>query len=118
MQGTYKPTGTGDERAVTTDSRGRFTVATPALATYTFASTGASSCVDAVLGSALTFPHKVVLPPLANATITAITLLMVPARADPNMQQLMDSSMAEVVPVELFDAVYGMFGYAADDKVG
>jgi hypothetical protein len=34
------------------------------------------------------------------------------------MQQLMDSSMAEVVPVELFNAVYGMFGYAVDDKVG
>ena len=116
LQGTYAPVGSGTERAVYTDAHGRFTVTSPALATYTFASTGASSCVDAVTGSALAFPHTVVLPPLANATITAISLLTVPARSDSALVAKY-GSMAEVVPQELWTEVYGMFGHAASDKV-
>lgn len=108
--------GSGTERAVYTDAHGRFTIASPALATYTFASTGASSCVDTVTGSALVFPHTVVLPPLANATITAISLLTVPARSDSALVAKY-GSMAEVVPQELWTEVYGMFGHAASDKV-
>lgn len=108
--------GSGTERQVYTDAHGRFTIASPALAAYTFASTGASSCVDAVSGSALAFPHSVVLPPLANATITAISLLTVPARSDSALVAKY-GSMAEVVPEELWTDVYGMFGHAASDKV-
>lgn len=108
--------GPGTESKISTDTQGRFTVASPALATYTFAPTGASSCVDAVTSSVLAFPHTVVLPPLASATITAISLLTVPARSDSALLAKY-GSMAEVVPEELWTEVYGMFGYAASDKV-
>ena len=43
-------------------------------------------------------------------TVTAITLLTVPARADSAMVAKY-GSMTDVVPVELFDEVYAMLGY-------
>lgn len=109
--------GAGEQRQVSTNAAGRFTINTPALATYTFTSSGRDSCVDDVTNTAVAFPYMLVLPPLTNATVTAISLLAVPARADPVMQAKY-GSMAEVVPADLWTDVYGMFGYAADAKVG
>lgn len=116
MQGTYKPVGQGAEQQVSTDTAGRFTVTSPVLATYTFVSSGAGSCVDKVTASSLAFPYTLVLPPLANATITAISLLAVPARADAVLQAK-HGSMTEVVPAELWTDVFAMFGYTANAKV-
>ncbi len=117
VQGTYTPVGAGEVRQVTTDATGHFTVSTPALATYTFTSSGPSSCVDDATNTAVSFPYTLALPPLANATVTAISLLAVPARADVALQAKY-GSMTEVVPADLWTDVYGMFGYAADSKVG
>jgi hypothetical protein len=106
----------GEAVSLTTTADGQFVVQTPALATYAFTSTAADVCVDAVSKSRVAFPLSITLPPLASATITAISLLTVPARADSAMQAKY-GSMAEVVPVDLWNEVYGMFGYAADAKV-
>lgn len=117
MQGTYTPVGAGQASAVSTDEAGRFTVTAPVLATYSFASAGTGSCVDDVSNSEVSFPMSLVLPPLAHATVTAISLLAVPARADAAVQATY-GPMTEVVPAELWTDVYGLFGYPADDKVG
>ena len=83
------------------------------MARYAFSSSGSGVCVDAVSGAALAFPFNITLPPLANATITAISLLTVPARSDPVLQAKY-GQMQEVVPQDLWADVYGMFGYAPD----
>lgn len=77
----------------------------PVLAKYTFASTGAGVCQDAVMLSDLQFPINITLPPVEGATVTAISLLTVPAAR---------SSWAltnATLPQELWAGVYGMFGY-------
>lgn len=116
LQGTYKPAAGGEEVSLATTAEGQFVVQAPALATYWFMSTAADVCVDAVSKSRVAFPLSITLPPLASATVTAISLLTVPARADTAMQAKY-GSMAEVVPVDLWTEVYGMFGYAADAEV-
>jgi hypothetical protein len=50
-----------------------------------------------------------------GVTVTAITLLTVPARADSAMAAKY-GSMTDVVPVELFDEVYAMFGYTKSNS--
>jgi hypothetical protein len=110
LQGTYKPSVAGEQQQLTTEAAGRFTVTAPVLAVYTFASSGAGVCVDAVSGSPLAFPYSLSLPPLANATVTAIALLTVPARSDPALVAKY-GSMQEVLPQELWTEVYGMFGH-------
>lgn len=110
LQGSYSPTSGASGMSLATDSTGSFTVSSPALARYSFSSTGPAVCVDAVSGLAVGFPHNLVLPPVEGVTVTAITLLTVPARADSAMVAKY-GSMADVVPVGLFDEVYAMFGY-------
>jgi len=113
LQVTYAPA-SGQERQLSTDTAGRFLVDKPQLARYTFTSTGDGVCVDAVSGSKIAFPLTLTLPPLANATITAISLLTVPARSDADLVAKY-GSMSQAVPQELWADVYGMFGYAAND---
>jgi hypothetical protein len=116
MQGKYEPVGPGAEQVVSTDAEGRFTVTSPVLATYTFVSSGRTSCVDDVTDSSLAFPYTLVLPPLDDVAVTAISLLTVPARADADMQAKY-GRMTEVIPAALWTDVYGMFGYTANGKV-
>lgn len=115
LQGTYTPANGAAKTDLMTNQAGRFQVDSPVLAHYNFTSSGPTVCVDAVSRSRLTFPHSLVLPPLANATITAISLLMVPARAGATMQALY-GSMAAAVPEQLWAQVYAMFGYPMDSK--
>jgi len=115
LQGTYTPANGAAKTDLLTNQAGRFQVDSPVLAHYNFTSNGPTFCVDAVSRSRLTFPHTLVLPPLANATITAISLLTVPARSDAAMQALF-GSMAAAVPEQLWAQVYGMFGYPIDSK--
>lgn len=114
MQGTYAPALIEQGLVLSTDDAGRFSVKAPTLARYTFNSTSVGVCVDAVSGGEVAFPFAITLPPLANATITAISLLTVPARSDLVLQAKY-GSMSEVVPQELWAEVYGMFGYPAAD---
>jgi hypothetical protein len=107
----------GEARSISTDAAGRFTVDAPALATYSFVTSGFSSCVDDVTNLPVAFPYTLALPPLSNAAVTAISLLTVPARSDADLRTKY-GSMNEVVPDELWTEVYGMFGYKPDDKVG
>lgn len=113
LQGTYQPAVGGQQQEVATNSAGRFSVATPVLATYSFASSGPGSCVDAVTEAPLAFHYTLMLPPLANATVTAIALLTVPARADAGAL-----GQTGAVPAELWTEAYGMFGHQADAQVG
>jgi hypothetical protein len=113
----YTPVGGGAPQQLTTDAAGRFSVDEPALANYAIASTGVGVCVDSVSGSPLSFPFSLALPPLANATVTAISLLTVPARSDASLVAKY-GPMAEALPQELWTEVYGMFGHASDAKVG
>jgi hypothetical protein len=118
LQGTYTPLAGGEAHPVSTDTKGRFTVDSPALATYSFLPSGfEGSCVDDVTNLPMAFPYTLVLPPLSNAAVTAISLLTVPARSDTDLRAKY-GSMEEVVPEDLWTEVYGMFGYKADDKVG
>lgn len=107
------PADGGQERTVTTDAAGRFVVDTPAVAQYTFSSTGTGVCVDAVSGTATAFPYSLTLPPLPNATITAISLLTVPARSDAALVAKYPELATGGVPQELWSEVYAMFGYTA-----
>jgi hypothetical protein len=118
LQGTYTPLTGGEVRPVSTDAEGRFTVDSPALATYSFIPSGSDrSCVDDVTDLPAAFPYTLVLPPLSIAAVTAISLLTVPAKSDIDLRAKY-GSMDEVVPEDLWTEVYGMFGYKADDKVG
>jgi hypothetical protein len=110
LQGMYAPELAADVRLpVTTDAGGRFVVDRPALAKYTFASTGAGACRDAVMLSDLQFPVSIVLPPVESATVTAIALLTVPAAR---------SAWANAtLPQPLWEDVYAMFGYYNDSNV-
>lgn len=116
MQGTYKPLAGGEARAVSTDTAGRFALDSPALSTYTFVSSGSTSCVDDVTDLPMAFPYTLVLPPLSNAAVTAIFLLTVPARSDADLLTKY-GFMDEVVPEDLWTELYGMFGYQSNDKV-
>lgn len=106
LQGVYAPELAADvSLPITTDAGGRFVVDRPALAKYTFASTGAGVCQDAVMLSDLQFPIHIILPPVESATVTAISLLTVPAAR---------SSWAlanATLPQQLWAGVYGLFGY-------
>jgi hypothetical protein len=103
-------------REITTNEEGRVTLDAPAQAVYAFQSSGAGVCVDAVSKSRVSLPLMVTLPPVPNATITAVSLLTVPARGDRNMVAKY-GAMSQVVPEELWKEVYGMFGHA-QEKVG
>lgn len=88
---------------------------TPATASYNFSSNkDVSACQDGVTGVNLTFPWTLALPARAQATITAIALLTVPAASDADVHSMyadVATNNDAFVPGYLWDHVYGMYGY-------
>lgn len=117
MQGAYRPASGLQGSTFTTSTAGRFTIDQPALALYNITSTGTGVCVDAVSNSEVAFPYTLTLPPVANVTVTAISLLTVPARSDQSLQTKYPQLSPDVVPAELWTEVYAMFGYVASGQV-
>lgn len=117
LQGKYQELASSSIQQLVTNGTGQFTIAKPALANYRFSSSYASSiCQDSVTGTRLTFPWSLAMPARSQATITAISLLTVPASSDAQVQVEHASATTnndDIVPGYLWNHVYGMFGYNA-----
>jgi hypothetical protein len=115
FQGQYKELLTGSSQRLATDNAGQFVVTTPATALYNFSSSkDLSACKDGVTGINLAFPWTLAMPARAQATITAIALLTVPAASDADVHHAYADTTTNkdaFVPGYLWDHVYGMYGY-------
>lgn len=121
VQGEMTPLLGGETAQLSTDLSGQFVVSHPAPARFKF-STGysASRCRDAVTGADITFPMVQEVPATDAATITAISLLVGPAKEDAEaMKRATEGAPAAaadkaLVPAGLWKHVYGLYGLDAD----
>lgn len=115
LQGEYADLDTPTARQnLTTNQFGQFAVESPRPATYTFAPQDGylDQCIDASTGVKVTFPMHLKLPVVRRTVVTAISLLTVPASADYANDPI--SATNDSTSRQLWNSVYGMFGYDAD----
>lgn len=106
----------GQSVSLQTDAYGQFIVEEATAARFKFSSSyEGSRCTDSVTGVPITFPMIQDMPVVDGTAITAISLMIGPAKRDPEVVKRIPKAQADsLVPSYLWQHVYGLYGFDAD----